>query len=153
MQIRATADGHDRDWLALRRAFIPELNSREHAAILRQFMAESAGFQAFVAHADDGQAMGFAEVSVRTDYVNGCEFRPALYLEGIYVDPGQRGRGVARALCEAAEGWGLEQGCREFASDVHQNDAGSLAAHAALGFEETERVVFFRRPIRQRQGA
>jgi aminoglycoside 6'-N-acetyltransferase I len=89
--------------------------------------------------------MGFAEVAVRGDFVNGCEHRPALFLEGIYVRPEHRGRGVARALCDAAGDWGLAQGCREFASDVYIDDHDSLAAHRGLGFEETERVVYFRK--------
>ena len=84
---------------------------------------------------------------MRTDFVNGCHHRPALFLEGIFVRPEHRGRAVARALCEAAGAWGVEQGCREFASDVYEDDGDSLAAHAGLGFEETERVVFFRRPL------
>lgn len=144
MKIRETADTDDSDWLALRCAFIPELPPAEHPGYLARFAAASAAFTAFVAHADDGAAVGFAEVSVRTDYVNGCQHRPALFLEGIYVDPPNRGRGVARALCRAAGAWGLARGCREFASDVTIDDFDSLAAHRGLGFEETERVVYFR---------
>jgi aminoglycoside 6'-N-acetyltransferase I len=48
-------------------------------------------------------------------------------------------------LCAAAEQWGRDQGCREFASDVYTDDGDSLAAHAGLGFAETERVVYFRK--------
>ena len=76
-----------------------------------------------------------------------AEHRPALFLEGIFVRPEHRGRGIARALCEAAGRWGLEQGCREFASDVYIDDHDSLSAHRGLGFEETERVVYFRKPL------
>ena len=61
--------------------------------------------------------------------------------------PGYRGRGVSRLICQAAEAWGREKGCREFASDVYIDDDLSLAAHAGLGFEETERVVYFRKII------
>jgi aminoglycoside 6'-N-acetyltransferase I len=86
-------------------------------------------------------------VSVRTDFVNGCEHRPVLFLEGIYTRPAHRGRGVARALCEAAGQWGCEHGCREFASDVYLDDEQSLGAHRRLGFDETERVVYFRKPL------
>ena len=50
-------------------------------------------------------------------------------------------------ICDAAGRWGLEQGCREFASDVYIDDHDSLAAHRGLGFEETERVVYFRKPL------
>ena len=76
------------------------------------------------------------EVAVRTDFVNGCRHRPALFLEGIFVRPEHRGRGVARALVEAAGDWGVERGCREFASDVEIDNLESLAAHRGLGFED-----------------
>lgn len=143
MLIRKTKDTNDIDWLTLRGEFIPELDAQEQPRYLAAFARDSADFCAFIANDDHGLAMGFAEVSIRTDYVNGCRHRPALYLEGIFVRPAYRGQGVARAICDAAEQWGLEKGCREFASDVYIDDDNSLAAHAGLGFEETERVVYF----------
>jgi aminoglycoside 6'-N-acetyltransferase I len=45
------------------------------------------------------------------------------------------------------EAWGAASGCRELASDAALNNGASHSLHAALGFEETERVVFFRKPI------
>ena len=147
MIIRASNDTDDADWLALRGEFIPELNPQEQADFLRAFARDSAGFSAFIASDERGRAAGFAEVSIRTDYVNGCRHRPVLYLEGIYVRPEFRGRGVARAICAAAEDWGREQGCREFASDVYPDDDRSLAAHAGLGFVEMERVVCLCKPL------
>ena len=147
MHIRLTQDTKDKDWLQLRAEFIPELNLGEQAAFLDAFAQASAGFCGFVAHDQAEKAQGFAEVSIRTDYVNGCRHRPALYLEGIYVRPECRGQGMAKALCAAAEQWGLSRGCREFASDVYIDDVDSLAAHAGLGFVETERVVYFAKPI------
>jgi aminoglycoside 6'-N-acetyltransferase I len=51
-------------------------------------------------------------------------------------------------LCDAAAEFGVTQGCSEFASDVFIDDQRSLAAHTGLGFEETERVVYFRRKIK-----
>ena len=145
MNIVSTSDPNDAAWLALRAEFIPELEPDEQRSFLQAFARDSEAFCAFVARDDQAGLLGFAEVAVRTDFVNGCEHRPALFLEGIYVRPEHRGRGVARALCEAAGRWGSEQGCREFASDVYIDDYDSLAAHRGLGFEETERVVYFRK--------
>ena len=145
MNIVSTSDPNDAAWLALRAEFIPEVEPDEQRAFLQAFARDSADFCAFVARDAGGGLLGFAEVAIRTDFVNGCEHRPALFLEGIYVRPEHRGRGVARALCEAAGRWGREKGCREFASDVYTDDHDSLAAHLGLGFEETERVVYFRK--------
>lgn len=145
MHITSTSDPGDADWLTLRAEFIPEADAEEQRSFLRAFARDSAAFQAFVARDPQDGLLGFAEVAVRTDFVNGCQHRPALFLEGIFVRPEHRGRGVARALCDAAGRWGLEQGCLEFASDVYIDDRDSLAAHRGLGFEETERVVYFRK--------
>ena len=147
MDIVSTSDPNDPSWLALRAEFIPEVDAEEQRAFLQAFARDSVAFRAFVARDTEAGLMGFAEVAVRADFVNGCEHRPALFLEGIFVRPEHRGRGIARALCDAAGRWGLEQGCREFASDVYVDDHDSLAAHRGLGFEETERVVYFRKPL------
>jgi aminoglycoside 6'-N-acetyltransferase I len=147
LEIVSTSDPNDPSWLALREEFIPEVDAAAQRSFLQAFARDSAAFRAFVAQDNGAGLLGFAEVAVRTDFVNGCEHRPVLFLEGIFVRPEHRGRGVARALCEAAGRWGLEQGCREFASDVYVDDHDSLAAHRGLGFEETERVVYFRKPL------
>lgn len=144
MKIRCTDNATDPDWLQLRAEFFPEDFPGEHQQFLQSHSVDGR-FTAFIAHGDDDEAMGFAEVAIRHDYVNGCQHRPALFLEGIYVRPGFRGRGVAHLLCSAAEEFGARHGCREFGSDVLIDDHDSLAAHAALGFTETERVVYFRK--------
>ncbi|HEY2662566.1 MAG TPA: GNAT family N-acetyltransferase [Caulobacteraceae bacterium] len=61
--------------------------------------------------------------------------------------PDARRTGIARALVATVEAWGAASGCRELASDAALNNGASHSLHAALGFEETERVVFFRKPI------
>jgi aminoglycoside 6'-N-acetyltransferase I len=144
MNIRCTTQPDDPDWLLLRSEFFPEDFAGEHQQFL-QGLAATGRFTAFIAMDENGKAEGFAEVSIRHDYVNGCKYRPALFLEGIYVRPEFRGQGLARALCAAAAQFGEQNGCQEFASDVLMDDHDSLAAHARLGFAETERVVYFRR--------
>lgn len=52
-------------------------------------------------------------------------------------------------LVAAAERWALAQHCSEFASDAQFDDRASHAMHARLGFTETERVVFFRKPLQE----
>lgn len=94
-----------------------------------------------------GKAIGFAEAMLRRDYVNGCETSPVAFLEGIYVAPGHRQAGVARALCDRVADWARGLGCTEFASDALLDNEASHAFHAAIGFEETDRVVYFRRVL------
>jgi aminoglycoside 6'-N-acetyltransferase I len=102
---------------------------------------------AFVAIDDDGTMAGFAEAALRRDWVEGCSSSPVTFLEGIYVHPDARNSGVARALAEAVADWGRSQSCAEYASNALLDNEDSHAFHAAIGFAETERVVFFRKSI------
>ena len=68
---------------------------------------------------------------------------PCGFLEGWYVEPAFRRRGVGRALVAAGEAWLAGLGIAEIGSDAAIVNAASIAAHAALGFCETDRVVQF----------
>ena len=78
----------------------------------------------------------------------GCAESPVPTVEGWFVETAWRGRGVGRALIEAAEAWARERGHREIASDAEVDNRGSRAAHRALGFEELPAIV----PMRRRLG-
>ena len=110
------------------------------------FLADPARYAQFVAY-ESGRAVGLAEVALRADYVNGTESSPVAFLEGLYVEPARRRSGIARALVREGARWARQRGCTEFASDALLDNAASHAVHRALGFEETERVVFFRRRL------
>jgi aminoglycoside 6'-N-acetyltransferase I len=69
------------------------------------------------------------------------------YLEGWYVVPEVRRQGIGAQLMAAAEDWARGQGCTEIASDALIDNENSHRAHRALGFEETGRVVNFRKPL------
>ena len=92
---------------------------------------------------ENNKPVAFAQCQLRHDYVEGTETSPVGYLEGIYVDEACRGKGYARMLLCACEGWAKEQGCTEFASDCELENEGSLAFHLAMGFEEMNRVICF----------
>jgi aminoglycoside 6'-N-acetyltransferase I len=134
-------------WLELRRALWPEGSAGEHCDEMAAICASPDRFVQFVAREASGETMGFVEASLRSDYVNGTDSSPVAFLEGIYVAPQFRGRGVARALVQAIEQWALGRGCSEFASDAALDNERSHAMHRALGFVETERVVYFRKPL------
>jgi aminoglycoside 6'-N-acetyltransferase I len=96
---------------------------------------------------EQGEVTGFGEVSLRSDYVIGCETSPVVFLEGIFVRPEYRRRGVGRALVAAAEQWGREQGCSELGSDARLDNPDSHRFHGGAGFEEAGRVIYFRKPL------
>lgn len=141
------------EWLALRRALWPDTPGREHEAEMAAFVTEPQRYAQWLARAGDGHAIGLAEASIRSDYVTGCETSPVAFLEGLYVAPGWRRRGVARALVDEAARWGAAQGCRELASDALLENITSHAVHQALGFAETERTVAFVRALAAAPGA
>ena len=134
-------------WLPLRQALWPDCPEAEHLAEMAAFLREPDKYAQFVAYGEDGQAAGFVEAALRTDYVNGTETSPVAFLEGLYVVPRQRRRGWGRALVGAVTDWARARGCRELASDALLDNVASHLMHRALGFEETERVVFFRKEL------
>lgn len=135
-------------WLGLRMALWPEGAPEIHREEMASFLEQPERYLQLVAYGPDREPLGFAEASVRTDYVNGTESSPVAFLEGIYVVPEARSRGIARELVEAVEAWGQERGCRELASDALLDNELSHAVHLGLGFEETERVVYFRKALK-----
>ena len=144
MRIEKAGHEHLEDWVSLRVALWPGDSVEHHRAELALFRSNENSI-AFVAIDAEDHIIGFAEATLRHDYVNGCETSPVLFLEGIYVRPENRREGVAQALCQAVATWGRDAGCAEFASDALIDNLASHAFHAALGFVETRRVVYFRK--------
>ena len=101
----------------------------------------------FIVYSRSSEAVGLAEASIRHDYVNGTQCSPAAFLEGLYVVPQARRQGVAASLVGAVADWARRSGCRELASDAALENSISHVVHLALGFEATERVIFFRRKL------
>lgn len=100
----------------------------------------------FVWERSEGSLGGFASFSLRP-WAEGCSGMPVPYVEGWWVAPDLRRSGVGRALIDAIEQWCRENGYVELGSDVELDNAPSLAAHAALGFEPTLRLQFFRKRV------
>jgi len=92
-------------------------------------------------------AVGFAQCSLRRDYVEGASDSPVAYLEGLFVSETHRHQGIAKNLLRAGERWGREKGCGEFASDCSLNDYDSFTFHLRNGFSEANRVICFIKKI------
>jgi aminoglycoside 6'-N-acetyltransferase I len=135
-------------WLEQRCALWPEAPERDHREDIDEFFAGKARAPAAVLIAEDagGHALGFAELSIRP-YAEGCSTDRVAFLEGWFVVPEARGRGVGRALVAAAEEWARLQGCTELGSDAEEDNHASAAAHHALGFTEVGLVRCFRKDL------
>lgn len=130
----------------MRRALWPRAQPGELAAETREYLPESARRAVRVAARDDGTLGGFIELSLR-DVAEGCASSPVGYVEGWFVDPDLRRGGVGRRLVEAGEIWARSRGCTELGSDTELGNRDSERAHLRLGFEVTERLVTFRKPL------
>jgi aminoglycoside 6'-N-acetyltransferase I len=135
----------DLAWLKMRLALWPEESESGHLAGMADAIAR--GHHVRLALDGDASALGFIEASKRTDYVNGTSSSPVAFLEGLYVEPKARRHGVARELVESVVSWASSAGCTELASDSLLDNGVAHEVHRALGFKETERVVYFRRAL------
>lgn len=130
-------------WLDFRLALWPDATADEHRGYMAISLAQPERFLQLMMYDPQRAPIGFIEGSIRADYVNGTETSPVGFVEGVYVTTGWRRKGVARALFAAIGDWARARGCRELASDALLENEGSQRAHRALGFKETERVVYF----------
>ncbi|MCB1516216.1 MAG: GNAT family N-acetyltransferase [Hyphomicrobiaceae bacterium] len=129
-------------WAALRSRLWPDCGPEDNAEDIAAF--QSGGPVKIVFIAFDGQtAVGFAEISERS-VVDSCGNAPAAFLEGWFVEPEYQKQGVGGALIAAAKDWASNQNYAYLGSDAVLENEISHAAHLALGFEETGRVVNFR---------
>lgn len=116
----------------------PTLNQEE----VEQIVADAEDWAVFIASTEGGAGVGFMEVWLR-EYAEGASSSPVGYVEGWYVEPEHRYRGIGRTLIEAGEDWVRSKGCTEMASDTEVDNGGSIHAHQHLGYTEVSRNVHF----------
>ncbi|MGB3718803.1 MAG: N-acetyltransferase [Proteobacteria bacterium] len=133
------------NWAQMRAELWPCSSRQEHLAELEEG-SKSTSFRGWVALSDD-RCIGFAEAYIRP-FANGCDSRPVVFLEGIWVGPDFRRFGVGRALVESVAEWARAQGIYELGSDAELTNTLSQTCHLKWGFEETERVVYYRMKLR-----
>ena len=136
------------EWVRMRSALWPDGVSDHRQETEAYFLERSSAIvQGFVLERTTGGLGGFIEINVR-NYAEGASTDAVPYVEGWYVDPDLRGHGCGRRLIQAAEQWALAKGYQELASDAEIANAASIAAHQALGFQETDRIVCFVKPLK-----
>jgi aminoglycoside 6'-N-acetyltransferase I len=149
VHIRQVRKDDAQTWSTLRARLWPAGDPQELAAEAASFLGGNTMptiAAAFIAE-DEATQLGFLELAIRS-FSDGCDSMPVPHVEGWYVEPSARGRGVGRALMQAAADWARECGFVELASDTEPWNVASHAAHARCGFQETERLVKFRKLLR-----
>lgn len=146
MKIRSLDPRDKSEWLRMRTALWPE-SPQDHEPEIKQFFAGSSPIAAvFVAQRTGGRLAGFLECGRRA-YAEGSQTSPVGYIEGWWVDPEARHQGIGALLVSSAEDWALSQGYTEMASDADFDNEVSQRAHRALGYDETRRVVCYRKQL------
>jgi aminoglycoside 6'-N-acetyltransferase I len=150
MNTRLVTSDDRAEWMRMLAGLYPASTAADHAAsvdayLTRRHIGELVPSAVFVVERADGGLGGFLELSVR-NYAEGCT-GDAPYIESWFVDEDLRGSGAGRSLMAAAERWAADHGYNELASDALLDNVNSHAAHRALGFEEVERAVHFRKAL------
>ncbi len=148
MHIRPVTRADRDEWLRMRSALYPgsapeEIDEWFDHADRGTLLV---GVAVLVADRGDGRLAGFVEIGLR-NYAEGCVTTPVAFLEGWYVDPDVRRQGLGARLVRAAEDWARAREIKEIASDTALDNDVSLRAHLALGFEEVERQICFRKTL------
>jgi aminoglycoside 6'-N-acetyltransferase I len=143
--VRAIVKSDRDEWVRLRHALWPGSLS-DHDQETRTFFEKVQETPVvFVAEAE-GRLVGFLELDYRK-YAPGCRSSPVAFIEGWFVEPQKQRQGIGRALMNAAEAYARAHGHDEIASDAEIDNVKGITAHSRLGFEEIERVVYFRRSL------
>jgi aminoglycoside 6'-N-acetyltransferase I len=146
MFIRRATQNDYAEWLRMRSALWPACSVEDHHKEMQEQLDEPTRYAVLVVERATGKLGGFLEASLR-QYADGCRASPVGYIEGWYVDADLRQQGRGGGLVKAAEQWASAQGCTEMASDCELDNGVSFHAHLALGYEEVDRVIQFRKTL------
>ena len=145
VEIRKANKSDRNEYMRMRKLLWPKCSDERHR--LETDIVLSSSGAVIVAAVSESKLIGFAEISIRSDHVEGTKKSPVPYLEGWYVDSEYRGQGIGKALIKYAEEFSLQLGYRELASDAELTDQDSIAIHKSIGFKEVGRTVHFVKEI------
>ena len=137
MRKAESSDGES--WIRMRRALWPECPDSGHELEVNQIFASNGNV--FFVESSLSDIVGFVEVSLRCDHVEGTTTTPIPCLEGWTVDPSFRAMDIGKALVRSVEDFALQSGFTEIASDAEIKDPISIEIHKLLGFREAGRTV------------
>jgi len=145
VEIRKANKSDRNEYMRMRKLLSPRCSDERHR--LETDIVLSSSGAVIVAAITESKLIGFAEISIRSDHVEGTKKSPVPYLEGWYVDSEYRGQGIGKALIKSAEEFSLQRGYKELASDAELSDQDSITTHKSIGFKEVGRTVHFVKEI------
>jgi len=119
-----------------------ETETGDMAARLAAVLA-APGHAVFAAEGGDGAVLGWVHVCARLLLID----PPSAFVEGLVVAPGERRRGVGRALMAAAEDWARGRGAQviRLRSGATREDAHAF--YRALGYHQGKPALGFEKPL------
>ena len=132
-------------WKAMRSDLFADVEDSFHDHEIKLIL-KSQDRKCLLVYAPNEDLVGFLEVSLR-NLVDGCVGGPVGYIEGIYLVPDYRGLGLGGVLIDAAGEWFTTHGCHDMATDTEIDNEDAQEFWSELGFEETWRVVQYRKSI------
>lgn len=124
----------------------PDADPKELESELTELFALDPPYTVYIAE-EEGRQVGFIELWVRS-YAEGGPPEPSAYVEGLWVEPGNRRSGVATALLAEAETWARHKGFKWLGSDADARNRESHGWHKAAGFTAIEQLVVFGKPLK-----
>lgn len=146
MKVRELSKQDFGKWLKLRYELWPyhtlEELSKEMDQIYKRFKSD----YMFYVIEDNGDIVGLIELSIHETAL-GCRTNNVGFIEGWYVKPEYRQKGIGKLLVRKAESWAISKGCREMASDTNERYPISPIAHKALGYEEVDTPLNYKKSL------
>ena len=143
--ITLATDPSHAGWLAFRQQLYTGVDRQFHLTDM-ELNVTAAERDCLLAVDADEAMCGMLELSLR-NIVDGCLSGPVGYIEGVYVAESHRGLELSRRLLDAGKEWCSQRGCTEIATDSELYDVTAQQFHLSMGFEETCRVVEFRKAL------
>lgn len=142
MTIRAVNEQTLSIWVS----FASQVWQTKEQVLIEKFSNNGFPFE-FLYYSQSEEPIAWISLSLRHDYVEGCQAGPIAYLEGIFISPNYRSQGISEELMHFAKGWAKSQGISQLGSDTELDNLLSQNFHIKHGFREVSRTVHYIRDL------
>ncbi|HFU4500386.1 TPA: GNAT family N-acetyltransferase [Streptococcus suis] len=122
--------------------FASQVWQTKEQVLIEKFSNNEFPFE-FLYYSQSEEPIAWISLSLRRDYVEGCQAGPVAYLEGIFISPNYRNQGIAEELLNFAEGWAKSRDVCQLGSDAELDNLLSQNFHIKHGFREVGRTVHY----------
>ncbi|HEM3670523.1 GNAT family N-acetyltransferase [Streptococcus suis] len=122
--------------------FASQVWQTKEQVLIEKFSNNEFPFE-FLYYSQSEEPIAWISLSLRHDYVEGCQAGPVAYLEGIFISPNYRNKGIAEELLNFAEGWAKSRDVCQLGSDAELDNLLIQNFHIKHGFREVSRTVHY----------